>query len=254
MQTSAGISPPAEVLITNPASGDAEKMTNLERARRTSIRQAAIDAGQRTYYTGVACKRGHFSPRQARDKNCLECLNLPEKVASRSAGCKRWRSRQDPVRLREMDARLNRQMRSRNSEGLALYERTRRKELHAINYDETLMKRRIRDMRRRARLAKMPGCFGMDDIRMLFAEQGEKCAGYWCGVSIADYFEIDHNIPVSRDGATNWPSNLVLLCLSCNRKKWARSMSDWFKLLGGYQCPKSSQPLRSSSPRPTARL
>ena len=214
-------------------------MTRLEGARRTAIRQAAIDAGESTYYTGEPCKWGHLSHRRVDDKNCIECLKNPRGVARKGAACKRWRLRQDPKKLKAMDARINRKARLKNPEAYALYERTRRQELHAVNYDATLMKRRVRNTRRRARLANMPGSFTIDDIKTLYLEQGEKCAGFWCGRSIATYFEIDHNVPVSQVGSTNWPSNLVLLCLPCNRQKWARSMQEWFLLIGGYKCQRS---------------
>lgn len=36
-------------------------------------RQAAIDAGELTYYTGEKCARGHDAPRYVTSCGCIEC-------------------------------------------------------------------------------------------------------------------------------------------------------------------------------------
>lgn len=68
--------------------------------------------------------------------------------------------------------------------------------------------------RRRARKASAEGHYSKDDVSGLIERQCGRCAG--CGS--AKKLEVDHIVPLSK-GGTNWPSNLQMLCRSCNAKK-----------------------------------
>lgn len=66
--------------------------------------------------------------------------------------------------------------------------------------------------------------FRPEDVVARLRRQRSRC--YWCGTSIADAYQIDHVVPVSR-GGTNEPSNIVLACIHCNSAKRARLPHEW---------------------------
>jgi len=72
------------------------------------------------------------------------------------------------------------------------------------------------------------GSFGASDLCRLYEEQKECC--YYCDVSLAEGFEVDHYIPLSR-GGTNEPSNIVLACMPCNRSKGNKLPADFIQAL-----------------------
>ena len=75
---------------------------------------------------------------------------------------------------------------------------------------------RARYDRRRARKADAPGQFTRSEFREIARRQDYLC--FWCGTNIAERSVADHYIPLSR-GGTNYPSNIVASCASCNSKK-----------------------------------
>jgi len=48
---------------------------SIDGQRRKQARQAAIEAGEPKYYTGVPCKRGHLSERRTNGGGCIMCQN-----------------------------------------------------------------------------------------------------------------------------------------------------------------------------------
>jgi 5-methylcytosine-specific restriction endonuclease McrA len=69
-------------------------------------------------------------------------------------------------------------------------------------------------IRRRALKNKASGTYTHDDWQARLAYHENRCAYCGCGGKMT----IDHMIPLSR-GGTNWPSNLVPACHSCNSGK-----------------------------------
>lgn len=47
-----------------------------EQPKREAARKAAMLAGEKTYFHGIPCKRGHIAPRQTVNGMCMECLKL----------------------------------------------------------------------------------------------------------------------------------------------------------------------------------
>lgn len=45
----------------------------LKGVKKVTPRIEAAMKGEYTYYTGVACKRGHLSERYTKNANCIEC-------------------------------------------------------------------------------------------------------------------------------------------------------------------------------------
>lgn len=59
------------------------RVWSIDAQRRKKARQAAIDAGEKTYFHGIPCKRGHIAPRQTINGMCMECAkekNSSEKM------------------------------------------------------------------------------------------------------------------------------------------------------------------------------
>lgn len=71
--------------------------------------------------------------------------------------------------------------------------------------------------------ADAEGYFGDSDIVKIRKEQ----CGY-CGAALNGGGEIDHKTPVSR-GGSNWPDNLILSCLSCNREKGNKTYVEYIE-------------------------
>lgn len=72
----------------------------------------------------------------------------------------------------------------------------------------------------------LSGHCSIGEWKMRLAYYGGKC--FYCGTE--GNIEREHRIPVSR-GGTNWPSNLVPACRSCNAKKHAKTESEYVELL-----------------------
>lgn len=88
-------------------------------------------------------------------------------------------------------------------------------------YWQSLLTKRLKTAKRRARKYKANGEFTHRTIENLYVKQGGKCA--CCGERLFGKFEIDHIIPLSK-GGSNFPSNLQLLTPKCNRAKSTKSM------------------------------
>lgn len=69
---------------------------------------------------------------------------------------------------------------------------------------------------RRAKLKGSNGTHSLTDICSLLKSQNGQCV--YCRADIRESFQVDHIMPVSK-GGSNDPSNLQLLCKSCNLLK-----------------------------------
>ena len=78
---------------------------------------------------------------------------------------------------------------------------------------------------RRARKQKAGGTFTADQIRELFARQKGKCANCRCKITM-ETMHRDHKIPVAL-GGPNDIRNIQLLCIPCNRRKYAKDPIDF---------------------------
>jgi 5-methylcytosine-specific restriction endonuclease McrA len=80
--------------------------------------------------------------------------------------------------------------------------------------------------RRRAIKAKAEGSYTKKDIQILFDQQISRCKACHCDISQG--YEVDHIIPLIK-GGSNWPSNIQLLCMPCNRSKSSKTLEEWGK-------------------------
>lgn len=67
-----------------------------------------------------------------------------------------------------------------------------------------------------ARKSNALGHHTVQDVEAQLAAQKGKC--YWCNTRVGNDYHVDHVVPLSR-GGSNWPSNLVIACSTCNLSK-----------------------------------
>jgi 5-methylcytosine-specific restriction endonuclease McrA len=96
------------------------------------------------------------------------------------------------------------------------------------NYLKDQKDRQVRRQTRRAREANAEGKFSIQDIKKIRILQQDRCAA--CEKKLTKY-HIDHIMPLKLNGS-NWPSNLQLLCPSCNLRKNAKHPLEWAKANG----------------------
>lgn len=83
---------------------------------------------------------------------------------------------------------------------------------------------RIMDYKRRHRELSAEGSHSAADIRAIHKSQKYRCV--YCKVSTKEEYHIDHIQPLSK-GGSNWPSNIQILCPTCNMRKSAKDPVDF---------------------------
>lgn len=82
--------------------------------------------------------------------------------------------------------------------------------------------------RRRSREKSAPGSFTAEDLKEQYEVQNGEC--FYCRVKLDGLGQVDHYLPLSK-GGTNYPSNIVLACDSCNLSKGNRLPSVFLRRL-----------------------
>lgn len=90
------------------------------------------------------------------------------------------------------------------------------------------IKKKIQSETRRARERLAEGTFEESDVLYLYEKQNGLCI--YCGENLSTSLTIDHIIPLSRNGS-NWPSNIQLLCFSCNASKGDKTHDEYIEYL-----------------------
>jgi len=206
-------------------------------------RSEAKASGLKRYFTGTPCPHGHFAERAMTNGECVTCCRIrarrnvklwrkaqPDIRERRAAEARRRRKnhpeaalerdRAERAKHRDKIAVRQKSWRERNKDSCAAYDARWKAE----NPEAFREKCRRRQARRRARKMAADGTFSAADINALFDAQGGRCNG--CEEPFAPKFEIDHIVPLAR-GGTQFPSNLQLLCRSCNARKGALTMEEW---------------------------
>lgn len=88
---------------------------------------------------------------------------------------------------------------------------------------------RIMDNKRRLRELSAEGSHSAADIRAIHISQKYRCV--YCKVSTKKEYHIDHIQPLSK-GGSNWPSNIQILCPTCNMRKSAKNPVDFAQEMG----------------------
>lgn len=82
----------------------------------------------------------------------------------------------------------------------------------------------VRRERYKKRLDSAPGIYTDQDIALIRSKLNDCC--FYCGTPLKGCGEKDHIVAISK-GGTNWPSNITLACMRCNKDKYDKSVSDF---------------------------
>lgn len=171
-------------------------------------------------YQGAPCKSGHSGERYTRNGHCCECKRIEFATWTEvnretyNEYARSYYHAQPSEKLAKSRAKF---AASRKAWGKANPEKVKAAKTKFRIENPDRWRSYVRN--RRARLQKIPGRHDHNDIAALRAKQNDCCAH--CRVDLKGNGEADHITPLSR-GGTNWPHNLQLLCMPCNRKKHAK--------------------------------
>lgn len=116
--------------------------------------------------------------------------------------------------------------RERNRERVRAYARW----WYHQNRERMLIVLRKREAERRGRIRSQAGePYTVEDILQMYDDQDGRCA--YCEEPLLGDFEIDHMVPLSRNGLDGW-DNFAITCPPCNRTKNTRTAEEFMELLG----------------------
>jgi 5-methylcytosine-specific restriction endonuclease McrA len=207
-------------------------------------------AGLKRYFTGEPCHAGHVAERRVSDCQCIECNRLKardpaerERRKGYMAVHQRKYRADHPDVIAAYEAKRDKAARAKAKRDARAIDPEPTREALRKSYQKHKAKRNAemklwRIANKAAQLAYMrcwkamrranppEGKFTPDDIEMIFERQDGECAAFDCLADLSEGFEIDHIHPIAK-GGSNWPSNLQLLCLFCNRSKGYKTMQEW---------------------------
>lgn len=174
-----------------------------------STRAEAIAAGEKWYFTGKPCKRGHVSKRQVGNKSCWEC----QKAANAE-----WESRNVEARTarkrveRAADPELHRSAARRHYDRNLEVQRARLRGKYAKNKPAYIASSRARKKRLVARTPVWSD-IGACEAFYSMAMRATRCTGI--------RFEVDHIVPLKgeRVSGLHVPGNLRILSKLENMRK-----------------------------------
>jgi 5-methylcytosine-specific restriction endonuclease McrA len=169
-------------------------------------RKEAKAQGLIRFFTGKPCKYGHVAERWVSNKVCTECREQKD------------RSKKKNIEKQRATVRA---WYHANAE--RVYQKTLAR--RRANPD----KQRAHGRNRRARLKEAEGHHTAEDIQCILKAQKGKCA--LCRVNLGEKYEVDHITPISA-GGSNWPRNLQVTCVECNRSKGTKDPISFAQSLG----------------------
>lgn len=201
-------------------------------------KQTAIQLNLTKYFTGKKCKHGHLAERYTNGGHCSECKKGHIKEWSENNKEKRlkssreWKSRNRGVlyeRQKEYRAN-NKHLRQVESKKYREKYPDKVKECKKKAVEKNREHYTVLSRNYTARKKNSEGKHTVKDIRELFVSQNGICNG--CGVTLEttgkNKYHVDHIIPLIK-GGSNYPSNLQLLCPSCNTSKCDKDFEEWKK-------------------------
>lgn len=184
-------------------------------------REEAIKKGDKYYFDDRPCKNGHLDKRLVSNYSCSTCLNINKRkdyyknFEKRSAAKKEWKN----INLKKVKI-VKKRYYEENKELLLSLTKKWRKD----NPEKVREIGKISSANRRARKKRSGGHFNKEDVEKLYKNQKGKCAT--CLKLLDKKFEVDHIMPLFL-GGSNWPKNLQILCISCNRRKQKKHPDQW---------------------------
>lgn len=173
----------------------------------------AIGLGEKRYFTGIPCRRGHISYRLI-SGHCFECSRITSRRAGERASIedrRRWYKayiNKNPEKTREIRKSCGDRYRKNNRK--AHYEST--KKWRTKNPE----KLKAQYTKRYTRKKNCQNHFTYERVLELMILQNGKCV--YCKKDISNKYHIDHIMPLCL-GGENSPENIQLLCPFCNISK-----------------------------------
>lgn len=201
-------------------------------------RKTAREIKSSRYFTGVACKQGHFSQRNTNSGNCIECARVNMNAMRErdpTLAAEKYRAWAD-ANKDELKKKWKSYRESRIDEYRAhslrnYYENKEKyRELNKKWMQNNPDKRRASMTKRRCLVLGAEGSHTGEDIKEIIELQKHRCAGCRCDLKKSGY-HVDHIIPLS-GGGSNWRSNLQIMCPSCNTSKKDKAPEEWYKSKG----------------------
>lgn len=176
----------------------------------------AKSLGIKRFFSGKPCKYGHIAERMAVNGDCTECIKK-KKHDFYIKNIERIREYKKNYRAINSERILNKKKKYRqeNQEkvyaGQVKWRRENPERVRALGVQTT--------SKRRAQKKNIGGVFSEKDILSIRTKQKDKCI--YCLKKLNGAGEIDHILPLSK-GGSNWPENLQITCVNCNRRKSAK--------------------------------
>lgn len=124
----------------------------------------------------------------------------------------------------EVQKKSSKKYREINKEKLNINSRTynkehkyRLKEYNAEWRDKNREHYNNRERHRRCLKRGLEGYHTIAELEEIYIEQVGKCV--YCKCSLSETYSVDHIIPITREGTSDYAYNIQLLCKSCNSRK-----------------------------------
>lgn len=212
-------------------------------------RDVSAILGMNAFFTGQPCVNGHISIRYTKSSKCAECIAVRGARRQAEHGERlRAEIRQDYKENPGKYSAYNKRYRTvhksslsvakaeyceQNKDSITDYQKKYRAEnrdrlsAHSTEYRNTFREKvRAWNRNRKARARNAEGFHSAEDVAAILIDQNEKCNS--CARDLADGYHVDHIMPLIL-GGSNWPSNLQMLCPTCNTSKGGMHPEEWEK-------------------------
>ena len=182
-------------------------------------RAEARRLGKTRYFTGTPCALGHIAERKSCDCHCVICSNADRLRRIAADKPKHFASiRQWKIGHADIVSARKRKWYESNKESV----KQAVKRWREANRD----KYRATNRNRRALNRAAEGFHTSRDVAEIRRTHDDSCA--FCKVPLHGGGEIDHIVALAK-GGNNWPSNLQLLCKSCNARKGTKNQAEFMR-------------------------
>lgn len=189
-----------------------QKPTLISRAEARAL-------GLKRYFTGKSCKHGHLCERQVSTGTCIKCANIRTCKYQKTTLKKNYKKSyylKNKAEIRKKVSAHYESNKERIRAAVSEWKRNNPKKVLAMIHT------------RRSRKAG-GGRHTLKDVLCILEAQKGKCAV--CRCFVGKKYQIDHIMPISK-GGSNFPSNLQVVCGSCNMRKSSKDPIDFMREVG----------------------
>ena len=180
-------------------------------------RAEAKALGLKRYFIGKPCPQGHVAERFVVNYTCIVCWynNQKERIAA---------NREQNSAYHQVYYKANKDKIDAQASAWKKANPERRREIVTASRKNNPESYRVSSENYRALKLAAQGNHTVADIKFIYKAQDGRCK--YCYEKVGDKYHIYHRQPLSR-GGSNWPSNLQILCPTCNRRKHAKDPIDY---------------------------